>query len=72
MREKVFKYITFDKGEYDMVVYDYDTNSFELYEIKHTKTEAIDYQAKNLNNTELFKQLSKGVGEIKDKCILDK
>ena len=68
--EMVFKYITFDKGEYDMVVYDYDTNSFELYEIKHTKTEAIDYQAKNLNNTELFKQLSKGVGEIKDRCIL--
>ena len=71
--EIVFKYINNKlNAECDMVKYNKRTNSFVVYEIKHSdKINALN-QAKHLNNPEFLKELSKIYGVLKGKYVLYK
>lgn len=64
----VFKY-QFLGGEYDMVIYNKETNTCKIYEIKHSK-EMIQDQCKHLLNVESCSTLEAKFGTITGKYAL--
>lgn len=64
----VFKY-QFLGGEYDMVIYNKETNTCKIYEIKHSK-EMIQDQCKHLLNVESCSTLEAKFGTITGKYVL--
>lgn len=67
-RKEVFK-VQFDIGEIDMVVYDPDTISCSLYEIKYSK-ETIKEQYQHLEDTKKCQFIEHEYGRISNKCVL--
>ena len=67
-RKEVFK-VQFDIGEIDMVVFDPDTISCSLYEIKYSK-ETIKEQYQHLEDTKKCKLIEHEYGRITNKCVL--
>ena len=65
---KVFKYISYQYGEIDMVIY--HKNSFDMYEIKHSDKIAYDNQTKYLNDKNITGLLKQKYGEMNKKCVL--
>ena len=65
---KVFKYISYQYGEIDMVIYNND--SFDVYEIKHSGQIAYDSQTKYLNNSNIIELLKNKYGTLKNKYVL--
>ena len=66
--QKVFK-LKFDRGEFDMVIYDSDLDSCAIYEIKHSEKVVKD-QYRHLLNEELCMQMERRFGEIAAKTVL--
>ncbi len=66
--QKVFK-LMFDRGEFDMVVYDKNEDACAIYEIKHSE-EAIPKQYRHLTNESLCEQTERRFGEILKKTVL--
>ena len=66
--QDVFK-LKFAAGEFDMVIYDKNTNTCKAYEVKHS-TEYIPQQAKHLLNEEKTELTEQRFGKITKKCVL--
>lgn len=67
-RYKVFK-LQFDRGEYDMVVYDKQEHCCDIYEVKHSDKMVYD-QAKHLMDEEKSTLTERRFGEIKGRYVL--
>jgi SpoVK/Ycf46/Vps4 family AAA+-type ATPase len=67
-KKQVFQ-IRFEAGEFDMVIYDNQTNTCEIYEIKHSE-EAVPYQYRHLINEDKIALTEKRFGKITKKCVL--
>ena len=69
--ENVFKYIRkMSPGEIDMVIYNTEKNSFNIFEIKHTKRADPNTQCKYLTNKEIIEELTRKYGTLKGKYLL--
>ena len=66
--QKVFK-LKFDRGEFDMVIYDSDLDSCAIYEIKHSD-KVVENQYRHLLNEDLCNQTERRFGEITAKTVL--
>lgn len=66
--QKVFK-LMFDRGEFDMVVYDSDLNACAIYEIKHSD-KVVEQQYRHLCNEEMCRQTERIFGDIAAKTVL--
>ena len=66
--EDVFK-LKFAVGEFDMVVYEKNTNTCQVYEVKHS-IEYSPQQAKHLLNEEKTELTEQRFGKITKKCVL--
>ncbi|SDB60880.1 AAA family ATPase [Butyrivibrio sp. INlla16] len=66
--KRVFK-LQFDVGEIDMVIYDQETDSCELYEIKHS-SERADNQWKHLMDEKKLDHIRTIYGMIEKRCVL--
>ena len=67
-KKQVFQ-IRFEAGEFDMVIYDNQTNTCEIYEIKHS-LEAVPFQYRHLINGDKIELTEKRFGKITKKCVL--
>lgn len=67
-KKQVFQ-IRFEAGEFDMVIYDNQTNTCEIYEIKHS-LEAVPFQYRHLINEDKIELTEKRFGKITKKCVL--
>ena len=67
-KKQVFQ-IRFEAGEFDMVIYDNQTNTCEVYEIKHS-LEAVPFQYRHLINEDKIELTEKRFGKITKKCVL--
>ena len=67
-KKQVFQ-IRFEAGEFDMVIYDNQTNTREVYEIKHS-LEAVPFQYRHLINEDKIELTEKRFGKITKKCVL--
>ena len=67
-RYKVFK-LGFAAGEFDMVIYDSENNTCEIYEIKHSK-EQVEAQHKHLIDEEKCRLTERRFGKITNKVVL--
>ncbi|MCR5400649.1 MAG: ATP-binding protein, partial [Treponema sp.] len=67
-KKQVFQ-IRFEAGEFDMVIYDNQTNTCEIYEIKHSE-EPVPYQYRHLVNEDKIALTEKRFGKITKKCVL--
>ena len=67
-RYKMFKY-QFDRGEFDMVVYDSEENTCRAYEIKHSK-EAVPEQGRHLLDEEKVKQTEQRFGKMVGRYVI--
>ena len=67
-KKQVFQ-IRFEAGEFDMVIYDNQTNTCEIYEIKHS-LEAVPFQYRHLINEDKISLTEKRFGKITKKCVL--
>ena len=65
---RVFK-MTFAGAEYDMVIYDNQTNSCECYEIKHSDKIAMQ-QTQYLTDRECLEATEKRFGPITKRCVI--
>lgn len=65
---EVFK-LMFDKGEYDMVIYDESDYSCYIFEIKHS-SRALKEQARHLVNGEMLAKTSPRFGRIAGRCVI--
>lgn len=65
---EVFK-LQFARGEYDMVVYDKQTNTCKIYEIKHSK-ELVEQQYQHLVDEEKLAITEYFYGKITDRVVL--
>lgn len=65
---KVFK-LQFDRGEFDMVVYNKNEHSCDVYEIKHSD-KMVNEQVKHLMNEEMIALTERRFGEVKGKYVL--
>ena len=66
--QEVFK-LQFDKGEFDMVIYDKDKHICLIFEIKYS-TEIVPEQAKHLTDEEKCRRTEETFGEIVGKYVL--
>lgn len=66
--QKVFK-LKFDRGEFDMVIYDSDLDSCAIYEIKHSD-KVVENQYRHLLDEDLCNQTERRFGEITAKTVL--
>lgn len=64
----VFK-LQFDVGEFDMVIFDKEKLTSEIYEIKHSKT-VLKEQYKNLINKDKCDKTEFKYGKITKKCVI--
>jgi len=67
-RYRVFK-LTFLAGEFDMVIYDTENNSCEIYEIKHSK-ERVPQQYRHINDPDKLIETERKYGTITKRAIL--
>ena len=67
-RYRVFK-LTFLVGEFDMVIYDTESNSCEIYEIKHSK-ERVPGQYRHINNPEKLAETERMYGKITKRAVI--
>lgn len=67
-KKQVFQ-IRFEAGEFDMVIYNNQTNTCEIYEIKHS-LEAVPFQYRHLINEDKIELTEKRFGKITKKCVL--
>lgn len=67
-KKQVFQ-IRFEAGEFDMVIYDKQTNTCEIYEIKHS-LEAVPFQYRHLINEDKIALTEKRCGKVTKKCVL--
>ena len=67
-KKQIFQ-IRFEAGEFDMVIYDNQTNTCEIYEIKHSE-EAVPFQYRHLINEDKIALTEKRFGKITKKCVL--
>lgn len=67
-KKQVFQ-ICFEAGEFDMVIYDNQTNTCEIYEIKHS-AEFDVHQYRQLINKDKIALTEKRFGKITKKCVL--
>ncbi|WP_026525724.1 AAA family ATPase [Butyrivibrio sp. MB2005] len=67
-KRRVFK-LQFDVGEIDMVIYDPENDSCELFEIKHSNVKS-DEQWKHLMDENKLKYIRGIYGSISRKCVL--
>ena len=67
-KKQVFQ-IRFEAGEFDMVIYDNQTNTCEIYEIKHS-LEAVPFQYRHLINEDKIELTEKRFGKVTKKCVL--
>ncbi len=65
---KVFK-LQFDNGEFDMVIYDKKTDSFQAYEIKHS-SKIVPEQTKHLRDEKKLEQARRRFGELSGRYVL--
>ncbi len=66
--QQVFK-LMFDRGEFDMVIYDSNLDACSIYEVKHSD-KVVERQYQHLCNEDLCKQTEKIFGEIASKIVL--
>ncbi len=66
--QSIFK-LMFDRGEFDMVIYDKYENACAVFEIKHSDKE-VSKQYQYLINDSLCKQTENRFGEIVKKCVI--
>lgn len=66
--QSVFK-LMFDRGEFDMVVYDSELDACAIYEIKHS-IQISDRQYQHLRDEALCNQTESRFGEIAEKTVL--
>jgi hypothetical protein len=69
-KKRVFK-LQFAAGEIDMVIYDPESDSCELYEIKHSNVQADD-QWKHMQDEKHLEHVRNIYGEVSRKCVLYK
>lgn len=67
-RFEVFK-MMFDKGEFDMVIYDTESKTCAAYEIKHSKT-YVREQARHLMNPDMLSLTSPRFGTLTGRYVL--
>ena len=67
-RYRVFK-LTFLVGEFDMVIYDTENNSCEIYEIKHSK-ERVTQQYRHINNPDKLAETERKYGKITKRAVI--
>lgn len=67
-RYRVFK-LTFLAGEFDMVIYDTENNSCEIYEIKHSK-ERVSQQYRHINDPEKLAETERKYGRITKRAVI--
>ena len=67
-RYRVFK-LTFLAGEFDMVIYDTENNSCEIYEIKHSK-ERVPQQYRHINDSEKLTETERKYGKITKRAVI--
>ena len=67
-RYRVFKLI-FLAGEFDMVIYDTESNTCEIYEIKHSK-ERVHEQYRHINDPEKLAETERKYGKITKRAVL--
>ena len=67
-RYRVFK-LTFVVGEFDMVIYDTENNSCEIYEIKHSK-ERTPQQYRHINDPENLAETERKYGKITKRAVI--
>ena len=67
-RYRVFK-LTFLAGEFDMVIYDTENNSCEIYEIKHSK-ERVRGQYRHINDPEKLAETERKYGKITKRAVI--
>ena len=67
-RYRVFK-LTFVVGEFDMVIYDTENNSCEIYEIKHSK-ERTPQQYRHINDPEKLAETERKYGRITKRAVI--
>ena len=67
-RYRVFK-LTFLAGEFDMVIYDTENNSCEIYEIKHSK-ERVTQQYRHINDPDKLIETERKYGKITKRAVL--
>lgn len=65
----VFKYKFDNGGEFDMVIYNKQKNSCELYEIKHSD-KVVENQTRYLNDNNYYSNIEKKYGTIEGKNVL--
>ena len=65
---RTFK-LTFAGAEFDMVVFDEDTNSCECYEIKHSD-QIVEHQTKYLTDETCLKEATRRFGPITKRCVI--
>ena len=68
--ELVFKYQCLKGGEYDLVIYHYDNQSVDVYEVKHSDQISFYEQTKHLRNEEMATSIEAYFGPINNKTIL--
>lgn len=61
--------LQFAVGEIDMLIYDYKTDTCELYEIKHSKQQNVQ-QYRYLIDTDILQQIEHRFGTIVKRCVL--
>lgn len=66
--QKVFK-LMFDRGEFDMVIYDSEQDACAIYEIKHSN-KVSEQQYRHLCNEELCHQTERIFGRIASRTVL--
>jgi hypothetical protein len=66
--QSVFK-LMFDRGEFDMVVYNSELDACAIYEIKHSD-QIVDKQYQHLRDEALCNQAESRFGEIVEKTVL--
>ena len=66
--KRAFK-LTMDRSEFDMAVYDSETDTCELYEIKHSR-KVVENQYHVLSDAEECARVEKKYGRIVRKCVL--
>lgn len=66
----VFKYRCIDNKEIDMVIYNGNSNSFDIYEIKHSDAVSFESQTKYLRDEELLGRLTKEYGNLNHRRVL--
>lgn len=65
---RTFK-LTFAGAEFDMVIYDENTNTCECYEIKHSD-QIVEHQTKYLTDETCLKEATRRFGPITKRCVI--